>query len=81
MGMAVDEAGHGYHAGAVEDGFGSVLGSGLFDGDDFAVFNADIGTEEYLHFGVHGHNGDVGNQSIQRGSSFRFYGIGVSLEC
>ena len=65
MGMAVYETGDGYHTGAVKDGFGLLLGSGLFNGDDFAVFDADVGTEQHIHFGVHGHNSDVGNQSIQ----------------
>ena len=61
MGMTVDETGYGYHAGAVEDGFGSVLGSGLFNGDDFAVLDADVGTKQHIHFGIHGHNSDVGD--------------------
>ena len=61
MGMAVDETGDGYHAGAVNDGLGLLLGSGFFNGDDFAILDADVGTEEYVHFGIHGHNSDVGD--------------------
>ena len=70
MGVAVDEAGDGHHAGAVHNGFRGLLRGGLGDGDDFAVGNADIGSEEHLHFGVHGHRGDIGNQGIHGRLSF-----------
>ena len=61
MGVAVDETGHGDHAGAVDEGIGLLLGSGFFNGDDFAILDADVGTEEDVHFGIHGHNSDVGD--------------------
>ena len=48
MGVAVDQTRHGHHAGAVDNGFGSVLGGAFFNGDDFAVLNADIhGVDSY----------------------------------
>ena len=61
MGMAVDKTGHGYHAGAVDDGGGLVLGGILGDGDDLAAINADMSAEEYIHPLIHSHNGNVGN--------------------
>ena len=59
MGMAIDEAGDGYHAGAIDDGFRGLLGSAFGDGDDFSAVNADIDTEQYFHPGVHGDSGYV----------------------
>ena len=64
MGVTVDEAGNGYHAGAVDNGLGAALRGFLGDGADLAVFNGDEAAEEDLHFVVHGHYGDIGNQSI-----------------
>ena len=72
MGVAVDEAGNGHHAGAVNNGLGLLLGSGFFNGHDLAVCNADIGAEEHVHFGIHGHSSDVGNQGIQGNHPFRW---------
>ena len=62
--VAVDQAGHDYHAGAVNDGFGRLLGRCAGDGDDFTVLNAQKRAEKHLVAFVHGHNGDVGNQSV-----------------
>ena len=70
MGVAVHQAGHGHHAGAVDDGLGRLLGGLPGDGDDLAPLDPDIGSEEHLHFGIHGHGGDVGDQSIQWKVSF-----------
>ena len=61
MGVAVDKAGHGNHAGAVNNGSRLFLRGIFGDGDDFAAFDADVGTEEHFHPFIHGHNGNVGN--------------------
>ena len=63
--MAVDQAGHGNHAGAIDDGLGLLLGSFLGDGGDFALGDANIGGEQHIHLGIHGHNRDIRDQSIQ----------------
>ena len=65
MGVAVDEPGNGHHAGAVDDGFRRLLGSLLVDGDNFPALNADVSAENDLHFRIHGHRGDICDQSIQ----------------
>ena len=61
MGVAVYKAGDGYHAGAVNDGGRLAFRRGAGDGFDFTVLDGDKGTKEHVHFGIHGHNGDVGN--------------------
>ena len=71
MGVAVNEAGDGHHAGAVDDG-GRLLGrGGLTDVSDLTAIDTQKSTEQNLHFFVHGHNGDIGNQFIQDKTSFR----------
>ena len=67
MGVAVDQAGDGHHAGGIDDGLGRFLGGNLVQIYDFAVLNADVGTKEYFHAGIHGHGGHIGNQSLQSG--------------
>ena len=67
MGVAVDEAGDGHHAGAVDNGGGGLLGGGFLNGDDLASVDADVGPEEHLHFGIHSHRGDVGDQYVHKG--------------
>ena len=65
LSVAVNQARNGYHAGAVDDGFGGFFRGRFGNGDNFAILDANIGTEEYFHFGIHGHGSDVGNQGIQ----------------
>ena len=65
MGMAVNQTGDSDHAGTVNDGCGHFLGRLLGDREDLTVFNADISTEEHLHFFIHRHRSDIGNQSVQ----------------
>ena len=65
MGVAVDETGHEDHAGAVDDLGGGLLGGDFGDVDDLAVLHAHMTAEEHIVALVHGHNSDVGNQSIQ----------------
>ena len=65
--MAVDEAGNGHHAGGVNDGLGRLLGGNLVQVYDLAVLDADVGTEENFHAGIHGHGGHIGNQGLQTG--------------
>ena len=36
----------------------------------FAVCNAQICTKQHIHFLIHGHHGDIGDQSIQTNTSF-----------
>ena len=66
MGVAVDKAGHGHHAGAVNHGFRRLLGGRAGDGDNFPALNANVSAEDNLHFGVHGHRSDICNQCVQR---------------
>ena len=65
MGVAVDQAGDGHHSGAVDNGLGLLRGSFLFNRQDLAVLNGNICPEQNIHSGIHGHNSDIGNQSIQ----------------
>ena len=68
MGVAVDEAGNGHHAGAVHNGSGRFGGGLSLNGDDFAVLDADISAENNLHPGIHGHGCDIGNEGVQIGT-------------
>ena len=61
MGVAVDEAGHGHHAGALDDGLWHFLRDLFGDKFDFSIGNADVDPKEDLGTGGHGHGGDVGN--------------------
>ena len=68
MGVAVDKAGNGHHAGAVHNGLGR-FGRGLsLNGDDLSVLDADISAKNDLHPGVHGHGCDIGNEGVQIGT-------------
>ena len=68
MGVAVDEAGNGHHAGAVYNGLGCFGGGLSLNGDDLAVLDADISAENDLHPGIHGHGCDIGNEGVQIGT-------------
>ena len=70
MGMAVDEAGNGHHAGTIDHRLGRLLGGCAVNGGDFSILDADVGPENHLHFGIHGHRGDVCNQCIHKNVSF-----------
>ena len=72
MGVAVNKAGNGHHAGAVDDGGRLLCRSFLADVGDLAAGDADAGTEQHLHFFIHGHNRDIGDQLIQKNPSFRW---------
>ena len=61
MGVAVDQAGHADHAGAVDD-LGGLLGRSLLaDVNDLAVRNADVTAKDHIQIFIHGHDCDVGN--------------------
>ena len=45
--------------------------SSFGDGNNLAVFNANIGAEHHFHLFVHGHRSDIRNQNIQKNPSFR----------
>jgi hypothetical protein len=68
MGVAVDEAGNGHHAGAVHNCLGRFGGGLSLNGDDFSVLDADISAENDLHPGIHGHGCDIGNEGVQIGT-------------
>ena len=70
MGVAVHQTGHQDHAGAVDDLGGLNFGSLPADGGDFAFGNAHMAAENHIQTLIHGHNGYVGNQSIQKISRF-----------
>ena len=61
MGMAVNKAGDGNHAGAVNNGLRGIRRSVFFNGDNFAAVNADVSAKQDFQLGVHGHNGDIGD--------------------
>ena len=61
VGVAVDEAWHGHHAGALNDGLRHFLRDLFGDKFDFPIGNADVDPKEDLGAGGHGHGGDVGN--------------------
>ena len=63
-GNAIDETGHDHHAGAVDDGSRLLLGRNLGNGRDLAVLNAKERAEQNVHFFIHGHDRDIGNQGI-----------------
>ena len=71
MGVAVHKAGDGHHAGAVDDGLGRLHRGGFADGDDLAAVDADVRAENHFQLGIHGHGGDVRNQSVQRKQPFK----------
>ena len=58
--VAVDEARHQHHAGAVHDGLGPFLGSLFGKIADLAVGDADEGVQQDAHLLVHGDDGDIG---------------------
>ena len=70
VGVAVHKTGDGNHAGAVDDGFRRFRRGGLADGDNFTAVDTDIRAENHFQLRIHGHGGDVGNQSVQRKQPF-----------
>ena len=65
MGVAVYQTGHGHHTGAVHNGGRLFFRCGLAYVSNFTVSNGNICPKEHIHFFVHSHHGDIGNQSIQ----------------
>ena len=77
MGMAVDEARHEHHAGAVDDLFRLLLRGAQADVADFPVGNAHKGVGIDVHLRVHGDAGHVGKQYVHSCSYQWFRGPGT----
>ena len=69
--MAVDEARHEHHAGAVDDLFRLLLRGAQADVADFPVGDAHKGVGIDVHLRVHGDAGDVGKQNVHYRNSLR----------